>query len=92
MNTIKTGVENAANLAFMMVNVSAKLLKNSAENCVGIEDLKTHFRGVKYAVEAIKIVQEKAETILMKETIEEVKRRMSKFWCIHKPKVAHFTP
>ncbi len=92
MTTTKTGVENAANLAFMMVNVSAELLKTGEENRVGIEDLKTHFRGVKYAVEAIKILQEKAETILMKETIEEVKQRMSKFGCIHKPKIAHFTP
>jgi putative transposase len=92
MNTTETGVENAANLAFMMVNVSAKLLKNSEENRVGIEDLKTHFRGVKYAMEAIKILQEKAETILMNETIEEVKQRLSKFGCIHKSKVAHFIP
>jgi hypothetical protein len=37
-------------------------------------------------------VLEKAETILMKETIEEVKQKLSKFGCIHKSKVAHFTP
>lgn len=92
MNTTKTGVENAANLALMMVNVSAKLLKNSEANCVGIGDLKTHFRGVKYALEAIKILQEKAEIILMKETIEEVKQKLSKFGSIHQAKVAHFTP
>jgi putative transposase len=92
MNTTETGVENAANLAFMMVNVSTKLLKTGEEKCVGIGDLKTHFRGVKYALEAIKILQEKAETILMKETIEEVKQKLSKFGCIHKSKVAHFTP
>ena len=92
MNTTKIGVENAANLALMMGTVSAKLLKTSEENCVGIGDLKTHFRGVKYALEAIKILQEKAETVLMKETIAEIKRRLSKFGCIHKSKVAHFTP
>ena len=32
MNTTPRGVENAANLAFLMVNVSAKLLKESDEN------------------------------------------------------------
>ena len=58
MNTTKTGVENAVNLAFLMVNVSAKMLKNSEENCVGINDLKSRFRGVKYALETIKIVLE----------------------------------
>ena len=92
MNTTKIGVENAANLALMMVNVSAECLKISQAKCIGIEDLKTHFRGVKYALEAIKILQEKAEIILMKETIEEVKQKLSKFGCIHKSKVAHFTP
>ena len=92
MNRTKIGVENAANVALMMVNVSAKLLKNSEANCVGIEDLKTHFRGVKYALEVIKILQEKAEIVLMKETIEEVTQKLSKFGCIHKAKVAHFTP
>ena len=91
MNTTKTGVENAANSAFLMVNLSAKLLKTGEENCIGIGDLKTHFRGVKYAMEAIKILQEKAEIVLMKETIEEVKRKLSKFGSIHKPKVACFT-
>jgi putative transposase len=91
MNTTETGVENAANIALMMVNVSAKLLKTDEANCIGIGDLKTHFRGVKYAMEAIKILQEKAETILMKETVEEVKQKLSKFGCIHKSKVAQFT-
>ena len=64
MNTTEKGVENAANLAFLMVNVSAKLIKNSGAKCVGVLDLKTHFRGVKYALETIKILLEKPETIL----------------------------
>jgi putative transposase len=88
MNTTKVGVENAANIAFLMVNISAKLLKNSNEKCVGINDLKTHFRGVKYVVEAIKILLKKPETILMKEAIEEVKERISKLGSIHQTKVA----
>jgi putative transposase len=38
MTTTETGVENAANLSFLMVNLSAKLLKEQAENCIGIND------------------------------------------------------
>ena len=87
MNTTKVGVENAANLAFLMVSLSANLIKNSGEKCVGVLDLKTHFRGIKYAVETIKIVLEKAEGILMKEAIEQIKERISKLGSIHQPKV-----
>ncbi len=92
MNTTKTGVENAANMAFLMVNVSGKLIKNSEEKCVGVLDLKTHYRGVKYVVEAIKILQEKAETIIKKEAIEEATERISQLGSIHQRKVAHPTP
>ncbi len=88
MNTTEKGVENAANLAFLMVNVSAKLIKNSNAKYVGVLDLKTHYRGVKYALETIKILLEKPETILMKEAIEEVKERISKLGSIHQTKVA----
>ncbi len=90
MNTTKVGVENAINLSFLMVNVSAKMLKTGEEKCVGINDLKSHFRGVKYAVEAIKILLEKPDTVLMKEVIEEIKERISKLGCIHHRKVAVF--
>ncbi len=92
MTTTKTGVENAANLSFMMVNISAKLIKESEEKCVGVLDLKTHYRGVKYLTEAIKILQEKAETIIKKEAIEEATERISQLGSIHQRKVAYFTP
>jgi len=80
MNTTKNGVENEVNLSFLMVNVSAKLLKNSERKCVGINDLKSWFRGVKYALETIKLVQPKAETIL----IEQVKAAISRIGSIHR--------
>ena len=70
---------------------SAKLIKNSKEKCDGVLDLKTHYRGVKYAREAIKMLLEKAETIIMKEAIEEVKERISKLGMIHQSKVATST-
>jgi hypothetical protein len=74
MTTTEVGVENAANLSFLMVNVSAKLLKMCAGKWVGINDLKTHYRGVKYAILTLKKVVEKPEPILMKRIIEEVSR------------------
>ena len=87
MNTTEVGVENAANLAFMMVLVSAKLIKNDKEKEVGINDLKTHYRGVKYAVLTLKKVLKKPEPILMKQIIEEVSRLGS----IYQPKSASST-
>jgi Transposase DDE domain. len=84
MTTTERGVENAANLSFLMVNISAKLLKNNEEKYVGINDLKTHFRGVKYAVMTIKKVLKKPEPILMNQIIEEVSRLGS----IHRGKSA----
>lgn len=80
MNQTEVGVENAANMAFLMVNVSAKLLKQSAGNCLGINDLKSQFRGVKYALETIKLIQPKAEMIL----IEKVKQAISRIGTIHR--------
>lgn len=91
MTTTEKGVENAANIAFLMVNLSAKLIKNSEEKCVGVLDLKTQYRGVKYAVEAIKILLKNPETILMKEAIEEVTERISKLGGIHQRKTATST-
>ncbi len=80
MNTTEVGVENAANLSFMMVNLSAKLLAQRATSCVGINDLKSQFRGEYYALETIKIVQPKAERIL----IEQVKEVISRIGSIHR--------
>ena len=80
MTTTPRGVDNAANLSFLMVNVSAKLLKESDGKCVGINDLKSYFRGVKYALETIKLIQPKAESIL----IEKVKAAISRIGSIHR--------
>lgn len=82
MTTTEIGVENAANMAFLMVNLSAKLLKTGGANRVGINDLKSWYRGVKYALETIKLVQPKAEAIL----IERVKEAISRIGSIHRQK------
>ena len=88
MNTTAVGVENAANLSFLLVNMSAKLLQNGDATGGGVLDLKTRFRGLKYALEAIKILLEKPETIVMPEAVEEVKARISQLGRIHRTKVA----
>ena len=87
MNTTEVGVENAANLAFLMVLLSAKLIKNRQEKQLGINDLKTHYRGVKYAVLTLKKVLKKPEPVLMNQIIEEVSRLGS----IYQPKSATST-
>lgn len=81
MNTLERGVENAANLAFLMVSLSAKLLQDKQETWNGINDLKSYFRGAKYARWVIKKVLKKAEPIKIEELIEEVGR----LGCIHQP-------
>ena len=88
MNTTEVGVENAANLSFLLVNVSAKLLQNGAATEGSVLDLKTRFRGLKYALEAIKILLEKPATIVMPEAVEEVKARISQLGRIHPTKAA----
>ena len=75
----------------LMGSLSAKLLKNNEEKYEGINDLKSAYQGVKYALETIKIVLEKAETILMEEAIQAVTERISKIGRIHHPKTASFT-
>jgi putative transposase len=80
MNITPRGVENAANLAFLMVNLSTKLLTERAADCRGINDLKSQFRGAYYALSTIKIVEPKAERIL----IEKVKKVISRIGSIHR--------
>ncbi len=87
----EVGVENAANLSFLMVSMSAKLIADSGEKCVSINDLKTHYRGVKYLTEAIKILLKKPETKIKKEAIEEAKERISQLGSIHQRKVVAST-
>ncbi len=74
MTTTETGVENAANLSFLMVNLSAKLLEQRQGKCVGINDLKSQYRGIKYALETIKLIEPKAEMILIEKVTEVISR------------------
>ncbi len=87
MNTSEKGVENAASLSFLMVNLSAKLLRERAHSCLGINDLKSQFRGEYYALETIKIVEPKAEENL----IEKVKAVISRIGSIHRYPVSTYS-
>lgn len=88
MNQRERGVENASNLAFLMVNVSAQLMKEGEARWVGINDLKSQYRGIKYAIETIKLIAPKAEPIL----IERVKQAISRIGNIHQTKIIPSSP
>ncbi len=81
MNVKETAVTNAANLAFFMVNVSLALLRpfRQAQPNYSILDLKSHYRGVRYAVETIKMLPQKPDANLLAHIFEHIAR----FGAIH---------
>jgi len=81
MNTTETAVTNAANLALFMVNVSQRLLADlrpTDPEC-SILDLKALCRGAKYVTEAIEMLPEKPEPILL----ARIFRRLTALGRIH---------
>ncbi len=74
MNVTQQGVTNAANLSFFCVNLSQVILKEQSQppTLVGILDLKSYFRGLKYVKETLKLLLEKPAPILMDQIIEQV--------------------
>ena len=56
-----------------------------AENCVGINDLKSQYRGIYYALETLKLVEPKAESNL----IEKVIQAISRIGSIHRHHFSH---
>ena len=65
MNQGQTSVTNAANLSFFMVNLShyllAKFRKDNPDS--GIVDLKSYYRGFRYAHEILKMLPYNLDTI-----------------------------
>jgi DDE superfamily endonuclease len=61
MNVKEVAVTNAANLSFFMVNFSSVLLRHYRENNpeFSVLDLKSHYRGCRYASETIKLLPQK---------------------------------
>ncbi|MBA1340928.1 MAG: hypothetical protein C5S40_02205 [ANME-2 cluster archaeon] len=74
MNVKETPVNNAANLAFLMVNVSKALIDNVRQDnpvfCV--QDLKAYFRGGKYVNETLKLLPQKPDRILIQQIFDKI--------------------
>jgi hypothetical protein len=76
MNVKETAVTNAANLAFFMVNFSYALLQpfRQPNPDYSILDLKSHYRGYRYASETIKMLPEKPDAILLADIFQQIAR------------------
>jgi len=76
MNVKETAVTNAANLSFFMVNFSHALLKpfRKRDQEFSILDLKSHYRGLRYATETIKMLPKKPDGILLAEIFQQIAR------------------
>jgi hypothetical protein len=67
MNIKETAVTNAANLSLFMVNFSQALLRSHRRNIpdFSVLDLKSYYRGCRYASETIKMLPQKPEPNLL---------------------------
>jgi putative transposase len=76
MNVKETAVTNAANLSFFMVNFSEALLQpfRQIQPEYSILDLKSHYRGYRYAIETIKMLPQKPDAILLADIFEQIAR------------------
>jgi putative transposase len=76
MNIQETAVTNAANLALFMVNFSFALaIPFRQQNPdFSILDLKSHYRGYRYATETIKMLPQKPDGILLAEIFQQIAR------------------
>ena len=76
MNVKETPVTNAANLSFFMVNFGSELLLPSQLHNpdFSILDLKSHYRGCRYAAETIKMLPEKPDAILLADIFQQIAR------------------
>jgi len=76
MNVKETTVTNAANLSFFMVNFSYALLQRFRRTCpeFGVLDLKSHFRGYRYATETIKMLVKKPDDIILADIFQQIAR------------------
>ena len=76
MNVKEIAVTNAANLSFFMANFSYALLQpfRSHNPEYSILDLKSHYRGCRYAFETIKMLPEKPDAILLADIFQQIAR------------------
>ena len=81
MNVTPQGVTNAANLAFLMVNLAAILRQQSATDDLSVRDLKAAFRAQRYLSETIKLLPHPPDDAL----VSRIQRRLTRFGAIRPP-------
>jgi len=76
MNVKETAVTNAANLSLFMVNFSLALLRSHRRNSpdFSVLDLKSYYRGCRYASETIKMLPQKPDPNLLAEIFQQIAR------------------
>ena len=76
MNVKENAVTNAANLSLFMVNFSYALLQPFRQHNpdYSVLDLKSHYRGYRYASETINMLPEKPDAILLADIFEQIAR------------------
>jgi putative transposase len=74
MNVNPTAVTNAANLSLFMVNLSQLLMCDfrQTDPDFGVLDLKSYYRGCRYATELLKILPKKPDDILVAQLFRNV--------------------
>jgi putative transposase len=74
MVVTETAVTNAMNLAFFMVNLGRRLVRDrrAIDPNASVLDLKTYYRGLSYAEEVIKLLPEKPEPGLLRRLLAQV--------------------
>ena len=90
MNVNPTVVTNAANLSLFMVNLS-QVLKcdfRQTDPDFGVLDLKSYYRGCKYATEMLKILPQKPDDILVAQLFQKIATLGS----IHVAKLPIYSP
>ena len=76
MNVKETAVTNAANLSLFMVNFTMALAEpfRKQNPDFSLLDLKSHYRGYRYATETIKMLPQKPDGILLAEIFQQIAR------------------
>ena len=76
MNIKETAVTNAVNLSFFMVNFSHGLLQSHRKKNqdFSVLDLKSYYRGYRYACETIKMLPQKPDAILLADIFLQIAR------------------
>ena len=74
MNVNPTAVTNATNLSLFMVNLSQLLMCDfrKTDPDFGVLDLKSYYRGCRYATELLKILPKKPDDILVAQLFRNI--------------------